>query len=200
MAGLSIQSIGGFNPAGTQRFSGNPRGGEATPAALSPPARSTPAAVADFSPAALARSRDIAAQEETAPGELSEDEQAEVDQLKQRDREVRQHEQAHVAAGGPYVTGGPSYEYTNGPDGRRYATGGEVNISVSPGRTPEETLRKARIIRAAALAPAEPSAQDRRVASQASQLEATARRELAEANAEKSRTSSSTNPGLDLSA
>lgn len=116
--------------------------------------------------------------------QLSDEEKVEVRNLKQRDAEVRRHEQAHVAAGGQYVQGGPQYEFTRGPDGRQYATGGEVSIDTSPGRTPEETIQKARVVRRAALAPAEPSPQDRRVAAQASQLEAKARQEIQQQRAE----------------
>ena len=54
--------------------------------------------------------------------ELSEDEQNKVAELKSRDQEVRTHEQAHAAAGGQYA-GSPSYEYEQGPDGKRYAVG-----------------------------------------------------------------------------
>lgn len=114
------------------------------------------------------------------PGELTEEEQKEVQELKKRDREVRQHEQAHLSVAGPYANGGAQFEYTRGPDGRQYATGGEVSIDVSPERTPEATIRKMRIVRRAALAPAEPSAQDRRVAAQASQNENRARVERAQ--------------------
>lgn len=112
--------------------------------------------------------------------ELPQEEQQEVDELKARDREVRQHEQAHMAAAGSYANGGPSYEYTRGPDGKRYATGGEVSIDTSKESEPEATLRKARQIYRAALAPAEPSPQDRSVASQAKQMEAEARAEISE--------------------
>ena len=66
----------------------------------------------------------------------------------------------------------------------RYATGGEVGISFGEGRTPEETLRNAETARRAALAPAEPSGQDQKVAAKASQLAAQARREIQEANRE----------------
>jgi len=45
---------------------------------------------------------------------------------------------------------------------------------------PEATIRKAQVIYRAALAPAEPSPQDRSVASEAKQMEVEARRELAE--------------------
>jgi len=101
-----------------------------------------------------------------------------VSELKARDRVVRTHEMAHMAAGAGIVTRGASYSYQTGPDGQRYAVGGEVGISTSPGRTPEETLAKADQIRAAALAPADPSAQDLRVAAKAAQMAAEARLEI----------------------
>ncbi len=110
---------------------------------------------------------------------LSDAEQRQVAELKERDREVRAHEMAHVAAGAGLVTRGASYTYQTGPDGQRYAIGGEVGIDTSPGRTPEETLAKAERIRAAALAPAEPSGQDRQVAAQASRMAVDARLEIA---------------------
>ncbi|MDV7392559.1 putative metalloprotease CJM1_0395 family protein, partial [Arthrospira platensis SPKY1] len=65
-------------------------------------------------------------------GELSESELRELQQLQQRDREVRAHEMAHVAAGAGLVTRGASYTYQTGPDGQRYAIGGEVSIDTSP--------------------------------------------------------------------
>ncbi len=104
--------------------------------------------------------------------------QAEIRRLQARDREVRAHEQAHQAAGGSLVASAASFTYVTGPDGRRYATGGEVSVDTSPGRTPEETLRRAQQIRRAALAPAQPSGQDRSVAAQAQQMETQARQEL----------------------
>lgn len=102
----------------------------------------------------------------------------ELQDLKQRDREVRQHEQAHVAAGGSHVRGGASFSYQRGPDGRQYATGGEVQIDTSavPG-DPAATVRKMQAVKRAAMAPAEPSAQDRAVAAEASIREAEARTE-----------------------
>lgn len=102
-----------------------------------------------------------------------------IQKLSARDREVRAHEQAHMAVGGQYA-GAASYQFERGPNGINYATSGEVSISTSEGATPEETLQKARIIRRAALAPAEPSPQDRRVAAQASQMEAEALKDIAE--------------------
>lgn len=112
--------------------------------------------------------------------QLSAQQQQVVAQLRTRDQEVRLHEEAHRAAAGPYA-GTPSYQYTTGPDGRRYAVGGEVSIDASPVQgNPEATIAKMRIVVRAALAPSQPSAQDRAVAAQAQVL-------LALAQAEKSK-------------
>lgn len=112
------------------------------------------------------------------PNQLSEEEQKQVQELKRRDAEVRAHEQAHAMVGGAHA-GAPSYEYTTGPDGKRYAIGGEVQIDASPEKTPEATIRKMEIVIRAALAPAEPSPQDRQVAQKAQQQRAQAQIELA---------------------
>ena len=111
--------------------------------------------------------------------ELTPDQQRQVDQLRNVDRKVHAHEQAHLAAGSDLVLGGPSYSYQVGPDNKRYAVAGEVSIDTSPGRTPAETIPKAQHIRAAALAPMDPSAQDRSVAAKAGRMENDARSELA---------------------
>lgn len=125
---------------------------------------------------------DAPGDEETAAGprELSADEQREVEELKTRDREVRAHEQAHVAALGG-EGGSAKLSYTTGPDGRQYATDGEVPISISEvAGNPQATIQRARKIAAAALAPAQPSGADVKAAAKARQLEARARRDLAE--------------------
>lgn len=116
---------------------------------------------------------------------LSDAELEQIRQLGVRDREVRMHEQAHKAVGGQYA-GAISYTYERGPDGRRYAVGGEVPIDLSEADDPEATIAKMQIVRRAALAPApaEPSAQDRRVAAEASSIEQRARAELMEARAQ----------------
>jgi len=103
-----------------------------------------------------------------------------VRELSARDREVRAHEAAHAAVGGRYVTGGPSFTYQRGPNGRFYAIGGEVSIDVSAvPANPQATLDKAETVRRAALAPAQPSPQDLRVAASATQLASRARVEIA---------------------
>ncbi|MDT8370475.1 MAG: putative metalloprotease CJM1_0395 family protein [Gammaproteobacteria bacterium] len=102
-----------------------------------------------------------------------------IQQLKTRDREVRAHEAAHVAAGAGLIRAGTSFTFQRGPDGVQYAIGGEVSIDTSKVvNNPEATLRKAEQIRSAALAPAQPSSQDRNVAAKAAQLAIEARAEL----------------------
>lgn len=106
---------------------------------------------------------------------LTEAQQQQVAELAATDRRVRQHEQAHLAAAGGLANSGANFSYRQGPDGKRYAVGGDVSINTSSGRTPQETIDRARRIRDAALAPADPSPQDRRVAAEASRMEAEAR-------------------------
>ena len=120
-------------------------------------------------------------------GQLTEQEQEEVDELRTRDREVRMHEQAHKAAAGSH--GGPiSFTYTTGPDGKRYAVEGEVPIDVSPVKgDPEATVRKMQQIRAAALAPSDPSAADRKVAARTQQIEREAQTEQLQQEKDESR-------------
>lgn len=104
---------------------------------------------------------------------------AEIAQLKSTDAAVRAHEAAHVGAGGSHIRGGANFTYQTGPDGKQYAIGGEVGIDTSPvAGNPQATIQKMATVRAAALAPADPSAADRAVAAAAAQQEAQARLEL----------------------
>lgn len=145
-----------------------------TPVKLSEQTADAPAAKLELSEEGVQKSK-------TKQGkELSKEEEKEVQELRKRDREVRQHEQAHVAAASGYALGGPKYEFQNGPDGKRYAVGGHVNLDTSEEKTPEATLRKASALQKAATAASEPSSQDRAVASQASQMAAQARKEIME--------------------
>jgi hypothetical protein len=112
------------------------------------------------------------------PEKLSEDEQRMVNNLASRDSEVRAHEAAHQAAGGG-MTGAASFTYQQGPDGKMYAIGGEVSISMKSGSTPEETIANARQIAAAAMAAGNPSPQDFAVASSARVMEMKAQQQLA---------------------
>ncbi|MCP4043306.1 MAG: hypothetical protein GY731_15330 [Gammaproteobacteria bacterium] len=114
------------------------------------------------------------------PVELSSGERALLAKLKARDKQVRAHERAHLSAAGGVARGGAQYSYQTGPDGQRYAVGGEVKIDATkiPGN-PEAALRKAEALRRAANAPVQPSAQDRAIALRASLMAAQARREIA---------------------
>ncbi len=115
------------------------------------------------------------------PNQLPPEARTEIQSLKRRDREVRAHEAAHVAAGGGYIRGGTSFSYQTGPDGKRYAVGGEVGIDTSAvPDNPQATIAKMQQVRAAALAPASPSGQDRAVAAQAARAESQARVEAAQ--------------------
>ena len=117
-------------------------------------------------------------QQDPKQQEQQQRQEQQVQDLTERDQEVRTHEQAHQSAGGEYASS-PTYQFTQGPDGKRYATGGEVQIDTSavPG-DPAATIAKMQQIRSAALAPAEPSAQDLAVARSAAASEAKARKEL----------------------
>ncbi|HEX5393614.1 MAG TPA: putative metalloprotease CJM1_0395 family protein [Rhodocyclaceae bacterium] len=129
------------------------------------------------------------AEKKPAAGQLSPQQQQQVDQLQATDRKVRAHEQAHIAAGRELITSGPQYSYTYGPDGKQYAVGGEVGIDTSPEKKPDANIRKGERIQTAALAPAEPSQQDYSVAAAGSRLEEQGRadklREEAQAMAQK---------------
>lgn len=126
------------------------------------------------------QTREQSSQKPSNISELEPAEQRVLEKLKARDREVRAHEQAHLSAAGNLATSGASFTYQKGPDGQRYAIGGEVGIDSArvPG-DPEATIQRAQQIRRAALAPASPSAQDRSVAVSASTTEQKAQAELA---------------------
>ena len=107
-------------------------------------------------------------------------EQREIAELKKRDAEVKAHEQAHASVGGQ-LAGSPSYSYQTGPDGQKYAVGGEVNIDLAevPG-DPQATIIKMQQVKAAALAPADPSGADQQIAAEASRRIVEAQIELAQ--------------------
>ncbi len=122
-----------------------------------------------------------------------------INQLKSRDSEVKAHEMAHLYAAGGYSTGGMNFTYQAGPDGRQYAVGGEVGIDVSAvAGDPQATLQKAMVVYGAALAPAEPSAQDHKVASVATQMMAQARTELMALSQEEQKVESAEKVEKDL--
>lgn len=104
---------------------------------------------------------------------LTEAEQKIVQELKQTDREVKAHELAHLGAAAGIATSGANFDYEQGPDGIRYAVGGEVNIDTSAvAGDPAATLRKVDMIRRAALAPAQFSGPYLQVAAMAARAQA----------------------------
>ncbi|PHS14405.1 MAG: hypothetical protein COA86_15815 [Kangiella sp.] len=104
----------------------------------------------------------------TGEQELDRVEQQEVASLQARDREVRAHESAHSSVGGS-LAGSPNLNFTSGPDGKRYATSGDVSIDISKvANDPSATIAKLQQVQRAALAPSQPSSQDRKVAAIAS--------------------------------
>lgn len=115
--------------------------------------------------------------------ELTMQQVQQVRELQSIDRNVKAHEAAHQAAGGG-LAGAASFSYTRGPDNQMYATAGEVPIRMQKGRTPEETIANARQVVAAAMAPADPSPQDYRVAANALKMEFEARAEATKLKAQ----------------
>ncbi len=110
---------------------------------------------------------------------LSKEEQKEVKELGRIDRQVRSRELTHRAAAGSYARGSVSFDYVTGPDGKKYAEDGHINIDARPiPNNPEATIRKARAIRSAELAPTNISPQDRSVSAKIAKIEREARMEL----------------------
>ncbi len=181
--GLGLGGVGGFFPA--QRFQS-----EAADPRASLPFQNAPNSGSNGSGEVGGRQLSTGVEQgdagaeagnrdgETGPDGLTEEERRIVAEMKRRNDEVVRHEQAHAAVGGRYA-GAPSYEYEQGPDGQRYAVGGEVSIDVSPvADDPEATITKMEVVKRAALAPAEPSPQDYRVASLADQQRLEAQSQL----------------------
>ncbi len=180
--------IGGIGAAAAQTVSGPIRTAQNSQAApegpvapatkpTSPQAGKSP--VSRVSPASMNVMLQAQGEGKSSAFELSEEEQKVVRELKETDRKVRAHEQAHLSAGGAYA-GPVSYETVTGPDNREYAVAGEVAIDASPvPNNPKATIRKMDIVIRAALAPAQPSPQDFAVARAAQQARIQAQNELA---------------------
>lgn len=108
--------------------------------------------------------------EKKSSDDLTPEEQQELAKLKETDMKVKAHEQAHMAAAAGINASAPSYDYQEGPDGQKYAVGGEVSISFSTTGDPEKDKVSAETMKRAALAPADPSSQDRSVARNADKM------------------------------
>ena len=121
-----------------------------------------------------------------------------ISQLQQRDKEVKSHELAHATIGGS-ATGSPTYTFKMGPDGKKYAVGGEVAVDLSSvAGDPQATIMKMQKVHAAALAPANPSTQDTRVAASAVQIILEAQSELLTLNSETATQDSNASSNLNI--
>ncbi len=105
------------------------------------------------------------------PNGKSEEENRALQKLKNRDQEVRQHEAQHSRNLETIPIGGPQYTYTIGPDGKVYATGGQVIVATGTSSDPETALRKARALKSTALSTGEPSSTDMAAAVSAREME-----------------------------
>ncbi|MCL2040042.1 MAG: hypothetical protein FWG85_06400 [Bacteroidetes bacterium] len=124
---------------------------------------------------------------------LTEEEKETVKKLEAIDNEVRLHEQAHLSAAGGLAVSGASYTYQQGPNGKKYAVGGEVSIDTSKENTPEKTISKMERVIAAAMAPAKPSGQDYSVASSARKTINNMKSEIAQNNYNEQKENNPTN-------
>lgn len=178
----------GSPPVSVERAAGQARPGSSQAPKGAPGSLATVVTISEEARRMAAGESEATGSTQQATGErktYSPEELKKIDKMQQRDREVRAHEMAHVVAGGTLVRKGASFSYETGPDGIRYAVNGEVSIDASPVEDdPEATILKMQHVRRAALAPAQPSGQDRSVASSASKAEATARAEMNQQNQE----------------
>ncbi|WP_430474533.1 putative metalloprotease CJM1_0395 family protein [Thalassospira lucentensis] len=139
----------------------------------------------------------------SSPANLDPAEKAVVSQLQARDSAVRQEEQAHAAAAGPYGSA-PQYTYQIGPDGNAYAIGGHVDVSVSLSGSAADRDRALATLQNAALAPNVPSGADMAAFRKASLLRATDKGDGApttqqESIIENSRSGSDARQGISIS-
>jgi hypothetical protein len=118
--------------------------------------------------------------EKSANGrKLSKEEQKEVKDLERIDRQVRSRELTHRAVAGNYAKGSVYFDYVTGPDGKKYAEEGHINIDSRPvPNNPEATIRKAQAIRSVGLTPTSTSPQNRTDFAEISKIEREARMEL----------------------
>lgn len=98
--------------------------------------------------------------------------------LEKRDAEVRQHEQDHHSEAGEFASSGPELETVTASNGSSYAVGGKVKVDTTELADPSKTVAKMEKLERAALKPAEPSDQDRKVAGEAAAKRAKAMGEM----------------------
>ena len=120
--------------------------------------------------------RDLRSDQRNGAG-LDEQERRQLDRLKLTDRLVRQREETQGRLTFELWDGGPEYRYETGPDGKKYAVDGTVRVS-EMNDSPEEKLRRARLVRLSALIDIPPSPEGQKDAAKAIAEEGEAIREL----------------------
>ncbi len=87
-----------------------------------------------------------------------------LEKFRNKDSEIRTHEQAHATIGP--TTSPISYQYQKGPDGKLYAVGGSVRLETSLPDDPKAAAFKLDLLKKAATAPVSLSGADTAIASQ----------------------------------
>jgi len=87
-----------------------------------------------------------------------------LEKFKNKDSEVRTHEQIHASIG--HTTSPISYAYQQGPDGKMYAVGGSVRFDTSMPDDPKAAAFKLDMLQKAASGPVQTSSADNTIASQ----------------------------------
>ncbi len=135
--------------------------------------------IIELSPTAREKLAQENEEKSTNDQKLSKEEQKEVKELERIDRQVRSRELTHRAVAGSYAKGSVSFDYVTGPDGKKYAKEGHINIDSRPvPNNPEATIRKARAIRSVELSTTNTSPQNRTVSAEIAKIEREARMEL----------------------
>ena len=106
------------------------------------------------------------------------DEQRIVDKLQIRDKEVKAHEMSHGIDPNLIKIGSAQFDYTIGPDGKIYATGGKVTLSTGNPNSPEDAVAKAQALKKTSIAPGNPSPQDLQALNAAMDMEAEAQNNI----------------------
>ena len=78
--------------------------------------------------------------------DLSANDRVRLGQLRLQDAAVRSQQFSRIAVAGS-LAGSLNTQFTSGPDGRLYATSGDVDVNTDPGTTPEESLVRANTLR-----------------------------------------------------
>ncbi|MGB5866535.1 MAG: putative metalloprotease CJM1_0395 family protein [Arcobacteraceae bacterium] len=87
-----------------------------------------------------------------------------LEKFKNKDAQIRTHEQVHASIG--HTTSPISYSYQQGPDGKMYAVGGNVRMDTSIPDDPKAAAFKLDVLQKAASGPADTSGADNMIATQ----------------------------------